>query len=182
MLEFLEDIDVGGPVDLLGFHTGCLVGAEMALQSPAVIRKLVLCDVPYFTADVRPGLRESNAVPMPIDAGLESIAGPWSFNIEKRIADVPLPRAFELFAEHLRTGGRDYYGFHAAFSYACEERFPQLTTDTAVLATQSGLHAPSVAAADAIPNVRFVDVTEVTTAVFESGAEAIGKRINDALT
>ncbi len=181
MLEFLEDIHMDGPVDILGFHTGCLVGAEMALLSPAAIRKLILCDVPYFTADVRAELKETSAVPMPVSAELESIAGPWSFNIEKRIADVPLPRAFGLLAEHLRAGAKDYFGFNAAFSYPCEQRLPQLTTDTTVMATQSGLHGASIAAAEAVPSAEFVDVVEVTTAVFESGAKAICKRINEAL-
>jgi pimeloyl-ACP methyl ester carboxylesterase len=181
MLEFLEDIHVDGPVDVLGFHTGCLVGSEMALLNPAAVRKLVLCDVPYFTAEVRPGLKEKNAVPLPVSGELHSLAGAWSFNVEKRIADVPLPRALELFAEHLRAGTRDFYGFNAAFSYACEERMPELVVPTTVLATQSGLHDPSEAVANVIPNARFVDVPEVTTAVFETGAEAICKRINAAL-
>lgn len=182
MLEFLEDIHLEGPVDILGFQTGCLVGAEIALQNPATVRKLLLCDVPYFTAEERPGLREKNATPLPVSPELESIAGAWSLNVEKRVAHVPLPRALELLAEHLRAGSKDYFGFHAAFGYACEERFPLITTGTTVLATQSGLHAPTAAAADALPSAGFVDVTEVATAVFESGAIAISKRINDALS
>jgi len=37
-----------GKLHLLGFHTGCLVACEMALQQPERIGDLVLIDVPYF--------------------------------------------------------------------------------------------------------------------------------------
>jgi len=35
--------------NIIGFHTGCLVAMEMALQSPKV-GKLLLIDIPYFDA------------------------------------------------------------------------------------------------------------------------------------
>jgi len=37
-----------GPVDLFGFHTGCLVAVEMSLRYPGEVRRLVQVDVPYF--------------------------------------------------------------------------------------------------------------------------------------
>lgn len=182
MLEVLDAMETVEAVDILGFHTGCLVGAEMALQRPAGVRRLILCDVPFFAPEVRPGLLEKMAVPLPIDKSLDSLGNAWAFNVESRLADVPLPRAFELFAEQLRAADRDYFGFAAAFTYASEERFPLITADTTVLATQSGLHGPSVSAAEAIPDATLVDVTEVKTAVFESGAAAISQRIDSALS
>jgi pimeloyl-ACP methyl ester carboxylesterase len=41
------------PVDVLGFHTGCLVGAELAAAAPERVRRLVLVDVPYFDGEQR---------------------------------------------------------------------------------------------------------------------------------
>jgi pimeloyl-ACP methyl ester carboxylesterase len=37
-----------GAADLLGFHTGCLVGVELSLQYPRDVRRLVQIDVPFF--------------------------------------------------------------------------------------------------------------------------------------
>lgn len=181
ILDFLDDAGVADPVDLLGFHTGCLVAAEMAHLEAKRVRRIVLCDVPYFTSDQQEAMRDKVTQPMPVSAELDSLAGPWAFNIASRINDVPLPRALELFAEHVRAGTRDYYAFAAAFSYDCVARFGSLPVDSVCLATQSGLHGPTEAAAEAIPGTSFVDVTEVRTAVFETGAEAISKRINEAL-
>ncbi|MGI9233421.1 MAG: alpha/beta fold hydrolase [Woeseiaceae bacterium] len=182
MLELLDAMKLKDAVDVLGFHTGCLVGAEMALQNPGRIRRLLLCDVPYFDTAQRDGLKQKMAQPMPITSNLDSLTTPWDFNIASRIDTVPLPRAFELFAEHLRAGQNDYFGFSAAFSYDCESRFAQLDTDVVLLATQSGLHEPTVKAHSVLSGARFIDVPEVTSAVFEQGATAIATRINEALT
>ena len=168
------------PVDILGFHTGCLVGAELAIEYPGSVRRLLLCDVPYFDTETRNSLKSKIAVPMPITAELDSLKGAWTFNIASRIEDVPLPRAFELFAEHLRAGTNDYLAFAAAFSYSAEQRLPIVQSETIVLATQSGLHAPSIAAAELIPSASLVDVTEVSSAVFEAGAQSICRRIDEA--
>lgn len=181
ILELINNLDINVPVDVLGFHTGCLVGSEMAIQNPGAIRRLVLCDVPYFSADARKALYEKMAAPTPISAELESIRAAWTFNVETRVEDVPLTRTIELLAEQLRAPGRDHFGFAAAFTYPSEERLASVTVDTTILATQSGLHGPSLAAADLIPGATPVDVTEISTAVFESGAEAISKRIISAL-
>lgn len=181
MLELIDALELKAAVDVLGFHTGCLVGAEMALVRPDRIRRLVLCDIPFFDAKQREGLKKKMAQAMPITPELESLKGPWDFNIASRVDSVPLPRAFELFAEHLRAGTNDYFGFSAAFSYDCESRFSELDADVVCLATQSGLHEPTVAASKAIPHAEFVDVPEVDTAVFEAGASAIANRINEAL-
>ena len=179
--EALESLSVARPYDLLGFHTGCLVAAEIKHAEPDCVRRLLLCDVPYFTAEEQDALREKMTRPLPLSAELECLAGAWKFDISGRLDRVPLPRAFELFAERLRSGSRDSAAFAAAFSYDCEARLSTLDGDAICLATQSSLHAPTTTAASVIPNAVLVDVPEVTAAVFEAGAEAISRRIIGAL-
>ena len=181
IIETIGFLNFNQKIDLLGFHTGCLVAAEIAHSSPQWVRRVVMCDAPYFTTDEQAALRDKMTQPMPVTAELESLQKPWDFNVANRVDDVPLPRALELFAEHIRVGSHDWFAFDAAFSYDCEGRFSALQADVVCLATQSGLNAPTRAAADAIPGARFVDVPEVTTAVFEAGAEKISKRIHEAL-
>ncbi|MDJ0749999.1 MAG: alpha/beta fold hydrolase [Woeseiaceae bacterium] len=179
-LGYLLDAD-DAPVDILGFHTGCLVAAEIALARPQAVRRIVLCDVPYFTADVRDGLREKMARPLPIGPELDSLAAAWDFSVASRLEHVALPRAFELFVEHLRAGIDDHLAFAAAFSYDCESRFAELDADVVVLATDSGMLHATRDAARAIKGATLVDVPEVTTAVFEAGAQPISQRILAAL-
>lgn len=181
MTEALQALSPSGPVDLLGFHTGSLVAAEIMHQSPESVRRSILCDIPFFTAEQQSALREKMTSPLPVTAELESLSGAWAFDVAKRLDDMALPRAFELFIEHMRTGTKDFVAFAAAFSYDCEARFSTLSGDVICMATQSGLHEATQAAASTIPATTFIDVPEVTSAVFETGAEAISKRILTSL-
>ncbi len=179
--QALESSSVAEPYDLLGFHTGCLIAAEMKQAKPDRVRRLLLCDIPYFTTEQQDALREKMTRPLPVGADLECLAGAWKFDVSGRLDHVPLRRAFELFAERLRSGSEDCAAFRAAFTYDCETRLSALKGDVVCLATQSSLHAPTTAAASVIPDATLVDVPEVTAAVFEAGAHAISKRIAAAL-
>ena len=181
MLDALESAGIDGPVDVLGFHTGCLVAMEMAHTAAARCRRLVLCDIPYFTKDEQDALRAKVTKPLPLAPHLECLESAWKFNVTVRLDDMPLERAFALFVEQLRSATGDWHAFDAAFRYDCESRCAALDADVVCLATQSALHAPTLAAAERIPFAHLVDVTEVTSAVFEAGADAIGKRILTAL-
>jgi len=178
-----ECIDVLGlaDFDLFGFHTGCLVAVELALAGSVPIGKLVLCDVPYFTPAEQDALRDRAARPLPLGPGLDSLAEAWDFDVARRLDAVPLDRCLALFAEHLRAGTNDWLGFAAAFDYDCETRFAGLDRPVVVIATDSGLCDATRAAAAALPDARLVEAAEITTAVFEAGAEAIAKRVGAAL-
>ncbi len=177
VVEALGFLSVNREVDLLGFHTGCLVATEIAHSSPQWVRKVVLCDIPFFEGDQQTALHKKMARPMPATAEMDSLQGVWDFNVGNRVADVPLPRALALYSEHLRAGTHDWFAFDAAFRYDCRERFAVLNADVTCLATQSPLHDPTVAAASVIPDAKLVDVPEVTSTVFEAGAAAISERV-----
>ena len=51
VMEAWQAQNISQKPDLFGFHTGCLVGAELALSCPGDVGSLVLVDVPFFSAD-----------------------------------------------------------------------------------------------------------------------------------
>jgi pimeloyl-ACP methyl ester carboxylesterase len=55
--------DCAETVALLGFHTGCLVAIEMALQRPEAVSQLILIDIPYFTGAARAAKYAEAALP-----------------------------------------------------------------------------------------------------------------------
>ena len=169
------------PLDLLGFHTGCLVAVELARGTSAGIRRIILCDVPFFSADAQAGLRQKMANPLPVTHKLESLSGAWDVDVRKRIADLGLQRTFELFVEHLRAAPNDHLAFAAAFSYDCERRFGDVDGDFVVIATQSGLRDATIAAHATLGNAQLIEANDITAAVFETGAHAIARHIEAAL-
>ncbi|MBT8444766.1 MAG: alpha/beta hydrolase, partial [Gammaproteobacteria bacterium] len=180
MLDLLDDMSIAR-ADVVGFHTGCLVGAEMSLVRADRVRRLILIDVPCFSGEERRKLYARAVTPRRFDADPAGLTEEWHRNVEQRLDAMPFDRAFELFVESLRAGDRSHWAFHAAFNYPSDERFPDLTKPVHVIATGSGLLDATRAAARLLPNVRLVECTDITRAVFEEGAGRISIEILAAL-
>lgn len=179
VIELIDALGIPGdrPVDLLGFHTGCLVAAEIVLQEPSMARRIALVDVPYFEADKRADMRDKAVQPRKLTPELSDLRANWDFNISNRLDAMPLARAFELFVEQLRPAELSHWGFHAAFTYPCEDKFPQISTEALVIATESGLADATRTAAAMMPNVDLRERPDIKRAVFEESAQAIADEI-----
>ncbi len=181
MLEFIDALGIDTTVDVIGFHTGCLVGAEMLRLRPVSINTLVMVDVPYFDSDAQESLRSRAAAPLNLSPQADSIGPVWESDVGKKAAAIGMTRAVELFSEHVRGYKRAHQAFHAAFTYPCVERFAGLSGPLAIIATQSMLLDATRAAAQAVPAAHFVEALDITQAVFEEGAEAITGKIDAAI-
>lgn len=168
-------------LDVLGFHSGCLVGAEIARRVPDRIRHLVLIDVPFFDAATQQKFYPQVAKPLALSHDLECLRKAWEFNVSGREGVVPLERAHDMFVDNVRSGTRDYFCFHAAFTYDCAGRFAELTVPCTVIATTSPLKDATLAAAAAIDGAALVEEPQIETSVFEQGAPIIAAHISRAL-
>ena len=143
ILDGMDEMNVA-MADAFGFHTGCLVGIEIALRDATRIRRLVLVDIPYYERAERE----------------------------------------EMYARAVKPTGpddRSHWGFHAAFTYPSDERFPLLTTPSTVVATDSPLLDATRAAATVLPNAKLVECLDITRPVFENRPERIAGAILDRI-
>jgi pimeloyl-ACP methyl ester carboxylesterase len=182
MLSVTQSLSPDRPVDLLGFHSGCLVACEMALVAPDSVRSLVLIDVPAFDAETRAEQLASSTAPPQFTDRLDSLASAWERGITRRIESQGMERSFEMFVEHLRHGEAMNAGFHAGFTYAVEERLPALAHPTAIIATQSILLEATQRAAQLIPGAELIERTDITRAVLDEAAEPIAAQVLTCLT
>lgn len=171
MASVVDEHSDGSPVDLLGFHTGCLVAAQFAIDNPSLVRRLVLIDIPAFDEETSKKLAQSNGKPFEPTPELECLAGAWQSGIVKRLESQPMARAFEMFVEQIRPGVAMNAAFYAAFSYPWAERFPLISQETLVLATTSALLEGSREAASIIPNAVLKERLDITRAVLDESAE-----------
>jgi pimeloyl-ACP methyl ester carboxylesterase len=144
MLDVLESLAIE-QVDIVGFHTGCLVGAEMSLREPDKIASLNLIDIPYYVGEARRDM--------------------YARAVEPDKTEDAYTR----------------WGFHAAFTYASDERLPLVATPATVIATQSRLLEPTRLAARILPNCRLIERLDITRPVFEDNARRIAGSILEAL-
>ena len=167
----------GRPVDLFGFHTGCLVACEMAVRSPERVRHLALVDVPAFDEQTREEHLAQSCAPPGFTEELVSLAPAWERGITRRVESQGMERSFAMFVEQLRHGEAMNAGFHAGFTYPVERRLPQVSRPTTIIATQSMLLEASRRAAQLIPTAKLSERLDVTRAVLDEAAETIASEV-----
>ncbi len=176
MASVIDDRSDSAPVDICGFHTGCLVAAQLCIDRPERVRRAVLIDVPAFDEEKRTAFL-SRMGPLVITPDIASLEGPWASGFVKRLEGQPTDRAFEMFVEQLRPGARMNEAFIAAFSYPWEDRLPEVKTPTRIIATQSGLLDATRAAANVMPSASIVERLDIKRAVLDEAAEATAAEI-----
>ena len=181
MIDSVLAAEPGDQVDLLGFHSGCLVAAEMALLAPGRVRHLLLIDVPYFDRETQQKLYDRVTQPMPLSHDANCLDKAWDFNVASRRDVVPLERALDLFVDQISTGPRNFFCFHAAFTHDCIGQFAKVTDPTTIVATRSPLLEPTRAAAAAMPHASLIEEPDIKTSVFEQGAVQIAAHIGRIL-
>lgn len=167
------DLDINGPFNLFGFHTGCLVAVEMSLLEPDLVDKLVLVDVPYFQPDKRKELYAMTTVPPVFSADVACLEKSWERNVGARWDTQPLTRLLEIFTEELRAGEGVNRGFHAAFTYECEAAFAAVERPVQVIATNSSLLEASRTSAGLIAGSVLRECPTVEAPAMETGAQTI---------
>ena len=181
VLALIDETSTGGPVDLLGFHTGCLVAAEASLIGADRVRRLVLLNAPAFDPETRAAQLESVAQPPELTPDLECLAPMWELSVTRHIESQGIDRAFDMFAEHLRHGRAMNAAFHAGFSYDVEGRLPQVTRPTTVIASQSGLLDAMRRTAELVSDARLVERLDIKRAVLDEAAAQTATSILEAL-
>ncbi len=182
MIAVAEAAAGGGPVDVLGFHTGCLVAAEVALRRPEGVRKACLIDLPAFPPDQSAQMAEKFAGPVEITPDLDCLAAAWKMGFLSRIESQSVDRAFQMFSEQLRPGRAMNAAFHAAFTYPWAEQLSKIRVETLVLATNSSLLEGSRAGSKVIPSAQLLERLDVKRAVLDEAAQTIAADLNNFLT
>ncbi|GGF60081.1 alpha/beta fold hydrolase [Alteromonas lipolytica] len=113
-------------VDILGYHTGSLVAAEMVHQSPDSVNRIIMIGAPVFSAEVLAQVK-SYFQPVPLDTAGTRFITMWQRVLEHGGKGNTLELAAESFAENLRAGENYEWGHHAAFAYA--PVFPQRVSE-----------------------------------------------------
>ncbi len=107
----------GGPVHLVGYHTGSMVAAECASQRPDDVLSVVSISAPIFTTEEQVALAEAYS-PIPIDEAGTRFRTMWERVLQHRGPGMTLQMAAASFAENLRAGDDYEWGHRAAFAYA----------------------------------------------------------------
>ena len=179
----LEALDAAGEtrVDLLGYHTGAIIAAELARMAPERIERLVLIGVPYLDRIEQQAWRKRLATPMVLGERLAQFQERWDFLVGGRDPRVSLSRAFDNFVDELRAYPHGWRAHDAAFTFDVQACFARVHQPTLILNPDNHLAEPSRRAADALPNANLVELPHLNNGIFDVAPKALTAAVESFL-
>lgn len=155
-------------IDVFGFHTGSFIAAELAVQRPDLVRRVVLSGIPWWTPEVRK--QRLDATPrnaaIPEDASL--VVQRWYSAVNARSPGISIERAARTFTEDIRSLNKFWYGSYAVLTWKAEDRLPKITQPVLIVQPPEMLQAETLAAhREALPKATLAEIPGVTKDVFD---------------
>jgi pimeloyl-ACP methyl ester carboxylesterase len=146
-------------IDVLGYQTGALVAAELALALPAVVRRVVLMGVPAPDEAERERFRRS---PWPIAPAADGshLQVEWDRTRSCVHEGATLEIVARGFADKLANGPKAWWGLHAAMHYPAAERLRLITQSTLLIRSRDGRGMDSARVRELLPKARVVEQAE----------------------
>lgn len=167
--EFIADLKE--PVDLVGYHTGALIAADIAARNPAAVRRLLLISVPLLSPE---RLAQLDARTPIAPDGSHVMAG-WKSTMDTRPPEQSLELAARIVAEKQRAGSRAGWAMAAIQTHDAAATFRAVTVPTTVIRVKDSLWQGSAAAAALIRGARIVETpAEWRYGIFDAQPEALG--------
>lgn len=161
----------GLAVDLLGYHTGTLIATEMAIRHPAMVRRLVLPGLPFFTGEARQKAYQDNAKPEPVMPDGSHLAKKWNFAKTAMTEGLPLKRAQEHFGDMMQCYPHCWEAYHGVFTYPSEERFPKVHQPVLLITNDGSLKQETEAALPLFQQAKLIHIDGVTLGGFDLAPE-----------
>lgn len=124
LLAGLTAAGIGGPVDLLGYHTGSMIAVEMALRAPDRVRRLIMIAAPIITDDERQQFRDFYREKPAMADGSHILSRWQGFYYHHARPEAAVEAISERFPDALLGGWKSAWGHQAAFAHDLAGRLP----------------------------------------------------------
>jgi pimeloyl-ACP methyl ester carboxylesterase len=146
-----------GKLDVVGCHTGTLIGTELAVARPDMVRKLALPSLALFTPEERAKMKAQFGGPQPILTDPDFVPKVWRTTVLEGGSEPE--RRLEMFVERLRAGTKGWFGPEASLNYDCESRLKQVEQPILLLVLNEMLGPNTKRAKDIVKNGVVVDIS-----------------------
>ncbi len=144
-------------VDLIGYHTGSMIGAELAIQRPAQVRRVIMIAAPVFTQSELAELR-AHFAPVQLTADGSHLVPPWTEHVRWAMPGWTLDHVATQFPDALRRPAVSWWGHNAAFTYSLADKLPSVRQPLLVLNPEDDLYTQTRRAKSLISNGRFKEL------------------------
>lgn len=171
--------DLKEPVDLVGYHTGALLAAEIAARHPESVRRLVLVSYPLFTPERRAVLKSDAVI---VEDG-SALLAEWRSTFGVRPPGQSVEQAARIVAEKQRAGSRAGWAMAAVRDYDPLPQLRALRVPVVLVRPKDGLWEATGDAAKVITGSTLVDAPQWSYGLFDAdpdGVAALLRRYLDA--
>lgn len=156
MGDVLDVLDLG-TVDLIGYHTGSMIGVELARQRPAQVRRVIMISAPLFTQSELAELR-AHFAPVQLTADGSHLVAPWAEHVRWAMPGWTLDHVATQFPDALRRPAISWWGHNAAFTYPLADKLPGVQQPLLVLNPEDDLHVQTRRANGLMSNGQFKEL------------------------
>jgi pimeloyl-ACP methyl ester carboxylesterase len=158
MSHLLDMMDYHGQFDVIGYHTGAMIGPELAILRSDRIRRLIMISAPIFTADERVQMRNTYRHLEPQLDG-SHLTAQWKSMIYWNLhGPATLETIAELFPEKLAARRQADWGHMAAFAYPLADRLPLVRQPILVLNPKDDMRNNTQRVSALLNNGRLLDL------------------------
>lgn len=156
----IASLAIASPVDLMGYHTGSMIAANLAVDRADLVRRLICVSAPVFTSEELTEMRRLYARHEP-DAEGNHLLRRWRGFVHWNLGrGLTLPHLNDMFPEGLLAGNREWWGHNAAFSFPPGMRLGEVCQPTLVLNTNDDLQEQSRRALAVMRKGRLVELPQ----------------------
>jgi pimeloyl-ACP methyl ester carboxylesterase len=164
--DFLESMRFR-QIDVLGYQTGTLIAAELAISRPKQVRRVVMVSVPLLNDTERDTLRRGACVPSE-----DGLVVEWKRTLESYGPNVALDMRIRAFAEKLKSGPHAGWTLAAAQQYGARERLALVAQTALVLRPKDEFGEATLRTREVLPKARIVELPQ-GSGLFEVTPEAV---------
>ena len=182
MAMALENFGYGdrgnGTVDVFGGHTGSVIGTELAVTRPDLVRKIAYPSVALFSDEQRTMIMQRFGGPPEYFTDPDFVANSYKQTVLEGHEELAPERRLELFTERLRSGMKAWFAPEAVMSYDAEGQLQKLAQPALILVLDDMLADNSRRAATLIPNATVVEMTHIRDAIaWDRHADEIARAV-----
>ena len=160
-------------IDVLGYQSGALIAAELAIARPKQVRRVVFVSVPLLSDPERDALRRGVWAPSEDPAQL---VAEW----QRTLPGVAVEVRVRAFAERLTNSVHVAWALAATQQYGARERLAQVTQTALVLRPKDDFWEATGRAREVLHRARFLDLTP-GGGLFELNPEVVVDSTRDFL-
>jgi pimeloyl-ACP methyl ester carboxylesterase len=168
-------------IDVMGYQTGALVAAELALALPGVVRRVVLMGVRVPDAAERENFHRT---PWPVAPATDGshLQAEWDRTQTAVHQGAALETIAGVLADQLANGPLAWWGLHAAMQYPAAERLRLITQPTLLIRSREGRSVDSARVRDLLLRAQVVEQPEIYGSdLFESAATPLSTALREFL-